>query len=255
VSFFDTLGAPLRGLGAFTLFTGRAVAASIRNPPPAQRVLEEAYRIGIKSLPILLVISAFVGTNIAIQGYAAFRPLGGRRLVGMFVALAGVRELAPLVTAAMVAAKAGTEMTSQIGVMRIREQIDALEVMAVNPLAYLVAPRMVGILLVLPALTIVSIFTMVSSGYAVSVLQLGLSGYHYLEFATLATAPVDFLYGVVKALVFGTIVCTVSCYFGFHCKDGPKGVGEATNRAVVVASVVCVCLNYFVSEALYGGVT
>jgi phospholipid/cholesterol/gamma-HCH transport system permease protein len=216
--------------------------------------MREAYGIGIKSLPILLIIAGFVGTNLALQGFNAFRPLGGERLVGMFVALAGLRELAPIIAASMVAAKAGTEMASQIGVMRIREQIDALEVMGVNPMAYLIAPRLIGILLVLPALTTLAIFVMVGSGYCVSVFQLGLNGPVFLEFAAQGVQGIDLLYGQIKGLVFGLIICLLSCWNGFFCEGGPEGVGRATNRAVVSSAVACVTVNYFLSEAMYGGV-
>lgn len=243
----------LRQIGAYAWFVIDFVQAAARYGPPKGHVMREAWRIGIKSLPILLVISAFVGTNLALQGFNAFRPLGGGRLVGMFVSLAGVRELAPIIAASMVAAKAGTEMASQIGVMRIREQLDALEVMAVNPYAFLVTPRLLGIMLVLPALTIVSIFTMVLSGYLVSVHQLGLNGSVFLQFAGEGIDAIDFFYGALKALYFGLVICTVSCFFGFNCGRGPEGVGQATNRAVVVSAVVCVSSNYFMSEILYGG--
>lgn len=243
----------LRGLGGFAWFVFDFLVAAVRHRPPPGHTMREAFRIGIKSLPILLVISAFVGTNLALQGYNAFRPLGGGRLVGMFVSLAGVRELAPIIAASMVAAKAGTEMASQIGVMKIREQIDALEVMAVHPYAFLVAPRLLGILLVLPALTILSIFLMLASGYVVSVAQLGLNGAEFIHFASQGIRPVDFLYGALKAMYFGAVISLVSCWFGFTCGRGPEGVGQATNRAVVVSAVVCVTSNYFLSELLYGG--
>ena len=108
------------------MFVGTFAVASAVRPPPIARSIEEAYRIGVRSLPILLIISTFVGTNLALQGYNAFVPLGGQRLVGMFVALAGVREVCPLLAATMVAAKAGTEMAAQLAVMRTKEQIDAI---------------------------------------------------------------------------------------------------------------------------------
>jgi phospholipid/cholesterol/gamma-HCH transport system permease protein len=246
--------AVLSGIGRYGLFVAAFVRAVAHHGLPKGHTMKEAYKIGIQSLPILIVISGFVGTNLALQGYNAFKPLGGQRLVGMFVALAGVREMAPIITAAMIAAKAGTEMTSHIGVMRIREQIDALEVMAVNPLAHLIAPRMLGILMVLPALTMISIFVMMGAACGVSVFQLGLSGELFLEFAVDSIDAMDFVYGAIKAFVFGLIICTISCFFGFNCGQGPEGVGQATNRAVVLGSVICIILNYFISELLYGGV-
>lgn len=244
--FFVALGQ----YAGFVLDFGRAVA---RHGVPWRLVLLEAYAIGVRSLPILLIIAGFVGTNLSLQGYLAFKPLGGSRLVGMFVSLAGVRELAPIIAAAMVAAKAGTEMASQIGVMRIREQIDALEVMAVNPMAYIIAPRLLGIMLVLPALTLISIFMMVGAGLFVAVFQLGVPAAAFMELAAQGVRPMDFLYGEIKALIFGLIICTVSCWFGFTCERGPEGVGRATNQAVVTSAVSCVALNYFLSEVMYGG--
>mgnify|MGYP002639756717 CR=1 FL=1 len=240
------------GIGRFCIFLAAFFRATIRRPPHPGMVLAEAYRIGVKSLPVLVIIAAFVGTNLALQGYNAFAPLGGQRLVGMFVSTAGIREMAPVIAAAMIAAKAGTEMASHIAVMRIREQIDALEVMAVDPMWYLILPRLLGIVLVLPALTIIAIFTTLCSAYLVTVWQLGLNGAVFLEFARQGIQGVDFIYCMTKGLVFGIIIALVSCFFGFEAGRGPEGVGRATNGAVVTVSVAVVFLNYFLSELFYG---
>jgi phospholipid/cholesterol/gamma-HCH transport system permease protein len=240
------------GLGRFGLFLAAFARSSWKRPPHPGMVMEEAYRIGVKSLPVLLIISAFVGTNLALQGYNAFAPLGGQRLVGMFVSTAGIREMAPVIAAAMIAAKAGTEMASHIAVMRIREQIDALEAMAVDPMWYLILPRLLGIVLVLPALTIIAIFATLCSAYLVTVFQLGLNGAVFLEFAREGIQGMDFIYCMVKGLVFGIIIALVATFFGFQAGRGPEGVGRATNGAVVTVSVVVVFLNYFLSELFYG---
>lgn len=243
----------IRSFGAYGLFVVALVRAMWRHGVPWGQVIEEAYSIGIRSLSVLLVINIFVGSNLAILGYNAFLPLGGQSLVGLFVSLAGVRELAPILAAAMVAAKAGTEMASQIGVMRIREQIDALEVMAVNPYAWLIAPRLLGILLVMPALTIIALVATLAAGYTVSVWQLNLNGQAFLETAARGVQGRDLFFAIIKALLFGGIICTLSCWFGFHCQRGPEGVGRATNQAVVSSAVTCVVANYFISNFLYGG--
>ncbi|MCB9759207.1 MAG: ABC transporter permease [Alphaproteobacteria bacterium] len=243
---------PLEAIGRFGLFCLAFLRAALRRPPPVGQTFQHAYGIGVRSLPILVVIASFVGTNLALQGYNAFRPLGGQKLVGMFVALAGVRELAPIIAAAMIAAKAGTEMASQIAVMRIREQIDALEVMAVNPYWYLITPRLLGIVVVMPALTAIATFVMVAASYLVAVYQLGLNGTQFMEFAVAAADPFDLLWGGIKAMIFAVIICMVSCYNGFNSEGGPEGVGAATNRAVVLSAVACVILNYFLSELVYG---
>ncbi|HJN78292.1 MAG TPA: ABC transporter permease [Myxococcota bacterium] len=242
----------IAGVGRFAFFALETTRAMPGTHRPWSRAIAEAYNIGIKSLPILLVIAAFVGTNLSLQGYLAFEPLGGQRLVGMFVALAGMRELAPIIAASMVAAKAGTEMASAIAVMRIREQIDALEVLAVEPRGHLVTPRFLGILLVMPALTAISIATMVGAGYLVATLQLGLNGATFMEHAIAASEPGDIFWSLFKALLFGVVICLVSCYQGFNSGPGPEGVGSATNRAVVVSAVTCVALNYLLSEIYYG---
>ncbi|MBN1336472.1 MAG: ABC transporter permease [Deltaproteobacteria bacterium] len=242
----------LESAGRFAYFLvdfGRAMA---RRPPSLGAILEEAFRIGVRSLPVLLVIAVFVGTNLALQGANAFAQLGGQNLVGTFVAMAGVREMAPVIAAAMIAAKAGTEMASQIAVMRIREQIDALEVMAVNPLWYLVAPRLLGIVLVLPALTILAIFVTLLASWAVVVLQLGQSGAVFLAEARATVTGADLAFSMVKGLAFGVIIALVSCFFGFQAGRGPEGVGRATNAAVVTVSVAVVCLNYLLSVVFYG---
>jgi len=226
--------------------------ALVLQPPRYKAIIEEAYRIGVQSLPILLIISIFVGSTICLQGYNAFAPLGGRRLVGMFVGLAGVRELAPIMVASMVAAKAGTQMASQIAVMRTREQIDALEVMAIHPHAVLVLPRLAGILLVLPALTVICLLAVIISSWAVAVFQLDLNGHAFLELMARTTQMTDVVYCMGKALVFGALICILSCFFGFFAPAGPAGVGKATNRAVVSAAIACAFANYIMSEVLYG---
>jgi len=246
-----SLLSPLQTVGRFSIFCWTFIRTGFVRWPPAGQVMTEAYKVGVRSLPILMVISFFVGTNLTLQGYYAFEPIGGQNMVGMFVGLAGVRELAPIIAAAMVAAKAGTEMASQVAVMRSREQIDALEVMGVNPHWYLITPRFLGILLVMPALTTLAIYGMLASAYMVAVYQLGLNGSEFLEFIRDVTEFKDLVVGNIKALFFAAVICLVCCYNGFYSQPGPKGVGSATNRAVVTAAVICVILNYLISEIVY----
>ncbi|MEZ4240431.1 MAG: ABC transporter permease [Myxococcota bacterium] len=239
----------LRGFAAFVVAVGRATLA---NPLPVGRALHEAYAIGVRSLPILLIISVFVGTNLTVQGRNAFADLGGESLVGMFVALAGVREMAPIMVASMVAAKAGTEMASQIAVMRTQEQIDALQVMAIDPHWFLVTPRLLGIVVVLPALTMISILALMLAGLIVGQVQLGLDPVAFVVQARATTAPEHLLYCAIKAVCFGIIICLVSCYCGFASDPGPSGVGRATNAAVVVSAVLSAILNYWLSTVMFG---
>lgn len=242
----------LVGLAEFARFVGHVGRALVRRPPPLERVLDEAFVIGVRSLPILLLVSTFVGTNLVVQGASAFEPLGGGSLVGMFVALAGVREMAPIMVASMVAAKAGTEMASQIAVLRTGEQIDALEVMAVDPYGWLVVPRLLGILSVLPALTVIAIFTLMTAAVLVAWLQVGLDPIVFLHEAARATSMTHIAFCAIKAGCFAVVICLVSCWCGFASEPGPGGVGRATNAAVVIAAVACAILNYLLSQLLFG---
>ena len=246
-------GGVLAAVGQYTLFVRDLLVAMGRHGVSWRHSVGAAYAIGVRSLPILLVLSGFVGSSLSLQGYQAFEPLGGQRMVGMLVGLAGVRELAPILAAAMVAAKAGTEMATQVAVLRIQEQLDALEVMGVNPLAWIIAPRLVGIVLVLPALTMLAIVAMLGAAWAVAVSQLDLSSAAFVQFATDGMRPIDLVFGQIKGMVFGLVICTVSCWCGSTCRGGPAGVGRATNRAVVISAVACVVVNYFLSEWMYGG--
>jgi phospholipid/cholesterol/gamma-HCH transport system permease protein len=239
-------------VGRFATFVTDVARATMTNPVPVDRSLHEAYAIGVRSLPILLIISVFVGTNLTVQGRNAFADLGGQSLVGMFVALAGVREMAPIMVASMVAAKAGTEMASQIAVMRTQEQIDALQVMAIDPHWFLVTPRLLGIVVVLPALTMISILSLMVAGLVVGVLQLGLDPVEYVAQARETTAPIHLVFCAIKSVFFGVIICLVSCYCGFASTPGPSGVGRATNAAVVVSAVSCAILNYWLSTLMFG---
>lgn len=243
----------LAELGRYGLFVRSLLASTLRHGVSLRAVFESAHSIGLQSLPVLVVIAGFVGSNLTLQGWVALSALGGQRMVGMLVGLAGVRELGPILAASMVAAKAGTEMSSQVGVMRITEQLDALEVMGVDPLSHIIAPRLLGILLVLPALTVIAVFVLLAAAWAAAVVQLGLSSEAFFLHAVEGIAPMDFVFGQVKGVVFGVIICTVSCWFGFTCSAGPEGVGRATNRSVVTSAVLCVLLNYFLSEVMYGG--
>ena len=221
------------------------VGEALLRAPPVEESLREAYNIGVRSMPVLFVISVFVGTNLALSGYSAFAPLGGQGLVGMFVALAGVRDGGDSDGSGAVA--------SALAVMRTREQVDALEVMAVSPAWWLVVPRLLGILLVMPALTTLSIGLTVASAWAVATHQLHLNGDAFLVLVRQSITGTDLLAGVVKALVFGALICVVSCYQGLTSRRGPEGVGRATNLAVVISAVSIVISNALVSLVLYGG--
>ncbi len=242
----------LQRVGQYGLFLSDCAVSCWRSGVRWERVLFEAHKLGIGAFPVLATMAIFVGTNLAIQGHAAFSQLGAQSLVGMFVALGGVREVCPLLAATMVAAKAGTEMTAQLAVMRTKEQIDALEVMGVDPRAELVAPPLLGIMICLPALTILSIALSLISATAVAVWQLGLERGDFLMYLVGNITVYDLAAATLKSVFFGAIIASVSGWFGFTSERGPRGVGKATNQAVVTMCIVCVSVNFLLTSVLYG---
>lgn len=242
----------LREVGKVVLFAIQMGKHLLMRPPSPMAVLEHMYGVGVRSLLVLTTVAVFLGSNTALQGYTAFRPLGGEALLGMFVGMAGLRELAPIIAAALVAAKVGTEMTTTLAVMRIREQLDALEVMGVSPYWYLISPRLVAIGVMLPVLIVLSDFLCFSSGYLVAVYQLHVDPGAFLGYALQYVGLKDILTGIVKGGVFGVCICTISCYYGFFASGGAAGVGRAANRAVVVSAISVMIVNYGLSELFYG---
>lgn len=239
-------------VGAYAYFAADCVRSAYTHGVPWSRVVDESYKVGVRSFPVLFTMALFVGSNLAIQGHAAFSSLGAGSLVGMFVALAGVREVCPLLAATMVAAKAGTEMAAQLAVMRTKEQIDAIEVMAIDPRAELVAPSIIAVMITLPALTIFTIFVSLVSALLVAVLQLGVDRGEFLSFLIGYLTAYDLFGATVKSVFFGVIIATVSGYFGFFSERGARGVGQATNQAVVTMCIVIITFNFALTSLLYG---
>jgi phospholipid/cholesterol/gamma-HCH transport system permease protein len=247
-----TLVTPFIELGRLAIFTGRVLRRLCSTPPVLGNLLEESYRVGVQSLFIVCAVAAFIGSNIALQGYFAFKAFGGQNLVGIFVALACVREMGPIVAGSMVAAKAGTGMATAIATMRVKGQIDALEVMGVNSYWYLIVPRLIAALIAMPLLVVFADLITVFSGYLVSVYQLGVSSGTFIENVIQYTRMSDVLFGMTKGIVFGFLICLLSCYQGYYSQPGPEGVGRATNRAVVSVCIICIMVNYLMSELMYG---
>jgi len=218
-----------------------------------QLILDEIHFIGVSSLPVVAVTAIFAGTVIAVQGYQTFRQFGAQDMVGLFVALAGVREMAPILAAAMVSSKAGAAITSDLAAMKNGHQLDALEVMAVDPLERLVAPKLIGALIALPALTILSSFLTIASAAVISTWQLGVEKAYFLGNVEQWLRPADLYKSVIKAVVFAVIIWITSCWQGMAAGPGPEGVGRATNRAIVIEVLACLVLNVALTAVLYRG--
>lgn len=239
-------------LGRMGFFLWNVIAWMWRRVPDGQQVLEHSHKIGVQSLPVVVVVSGFVGFTMTIVGHTIFREFGGQDMIGVFVGLSCLREFGPILAGAMLAAKPGTDITASIATMRVKQQIDALEVMAVNPYWYLMAPRFAAFMLVTPAIIIFAVFSSIMAGCLVSMLQLGVSPGVFLADASRFSSMTDFSNGMIKGLIFATLVCWISAYCGFHSEPGPSGVSKAINRAVVLEAALIVVVNYFLTEVMYG---
>jgi len=221
-----------------------------RRPLRVRLTLAQIEFIGVKSLPIILLTSAFTGAVFTLQSYRAFALFGAEAMVGGTVGVALTRELGPTLTGLLVAGRAGSAMAAEIGSMRVSEQIDALDAMAVDPMNYLVKPRMVASIISLPMLTAIFDFVGIFGSYFVATSLMHMS---YPSFMVRLNAWVDWddiWTGLLKAAFFGVIIGAVSCYKGFYTTGGARGVGDATTSAVVVSSVAILVSNFFIAWLL-----
>ena len=242
----------LASLGKINLFTMKILYTLFSTRLPVKLVIEQMYLIGVKTLPVLAAVCIFVGTNVAIVGYNIFKQFGGQDLIGAYVGLSCVREMAPILVGAIMAAKPGTDISATIATMKVKEQIDALEVMAVDPFWFLILPRMVAFVLVAPILVVFADFLCVGSAYAISVFQLKVNAGKFIDDIITYVHVIDFFKGIVKGLISSALVCVISCYFGYNSAPGPKGVSKAINVSVVLESSLIVIVNYFLTELMYG---
>ncbi len=242
----------LIGLGELGFFTGRMFRSLFSSWPEPELVLLHMYKIGVETLPVLAAVCIFVGTNIALVGFHIFKSFGGQQFLGAYVGLSCVRELAPILTGAMMAAKPGTDISATIATMRVKEQIDALEVMSVDPFQFLIVPRLIAFIFAAPLLVLFGAFFAVSAGYVVAIFQLHQNSGQFLNDVRNYVTLADIFNGMLKGALFAVVGCILSCFFGYHSQPGPKGVSRAINLSVVTIASFIVIFNFFLTAAIYG---
>lgn len=245
-----TLGV-LGTIGRMGQFGGQTMSWMVSQRPLLEEVLEQSIKIGLNTVGIMCCILFFVGANVALVGESSFRQFGGQDLLGIYVGLSCVVGMAPLIVGAMLACKPGTEITATIASMRVKEQIDALEVMAVNPFWFLVVPRFLAYLIVTPALVVFAYAASVGGGYMAAVLQIGHNPGTFMADVVRFLTLGDLVNGIVRAEVFAVVICLMSCFYGYHSAPGPAGVSRAINLAVVVGCTTIIVINYFLTEIMY----
>ena len=259
--------AVVQGLGRFTLAWLQALGHAaffffdlLRFSPAALRrfslVVAQVHAIGNRSLVIILASGLAVGFVLALQMYYALAKFGADGFLGAAVSLSLVRELGPVLTAIMITGRAGSSMTAEIGVMRISEQVDALRVMDINPIGYLVSPKLAASIICFPILTAFFDLVGMLGGYLTGVLLLGGNSGVYWYRVSAYLKLNDITGGFIKSLVFGVVVCTVCCYMGYYThmrRDavGPEGVSQATTAGVVTSCVLILLSDYVLTSILF----
>lgn len=204
-------------------------------------------------LPVLFVVGP-MGAAVSLQGIKLLTMFGTESLLSSMLSVAILREISPVMASMMVASQAGSSISAELGAMRVKEEIDALEVMAVNPIQRLVVPRLLAGLVVAPLLNAVASFVGLAGGYLVAVPLKGMNTGIFMENLFAMVTTEDLSIGLFKTAIFGLTITTIACYQGFHVTGGAEGVGRATNRTVVYSAVVVLLFNYILSSFFYGSV-
>jgi phospholipid/cholesterol/gamma-HCH transport system permease protein len=239
-------------LGRFGVFAGR-VAVRVATPPwEASAMATHLWTVSTRCVAPVLATTIPLGMVMALQGLVIFDLYGAERLLSPLVSVATFRELSPVLASVLVAAQGGSAFAAELGAMRIREELDAIEVMGIDPIRVHVVPRLLALLVACPLLNLVGSVGGIVGGWISAVLLNGQPGGVYWANLWQLTHPADLWGGFLKTFVFGWIIGLVACFFGYTATGGAPGVGRAVNDTVVVACTSFVVANYFLTTALFG---
>lgn len=254
ISLLETVG---RGVIEFFEHTGQVVlllaetVVSLRRQPSFTLVTRQMAHLGVDSLPIVLLTIGFTGMVMTMQTAHEFIKYGAQSSVGGMVAIAMGRELAPVLTGVVAAGRVGAAITAEIGSMKVTEQIDALRVMATSPVAYLVVPRLIACVVMLPVLTVFADIVGTAGGYLVATLYADINSFTFMNSIRVFAVINDVTGGLIKSMFFGAIIAVIGCYKGLTTDEGAEGVGRATTGSVVTSMILIFVSNYFLSFILY----
>jgi phospholipid/cholesterol/gamma-HCH transport system permease protein len=240
----------IRGLGELTMFFASTLSWLATRMPRRETLFASLYQIGVRSLPVVALTGTFIGMVLAVQSYSQFRAFGLETQLGAVINRSMFRELGPVLAATMLAGRVGSAIAAELGTMRVTEQIDALVSMGTNPIRYLVVPRFIACLFMIPSLTLMAVFMGVVGGGFYCTFVLDIDQYYYYTNARYVGANWDLFYGITKSVFFGAAIAILSCYRGFHCAPGAEGVGRASTAAFVQSFVAILVLDLLLSIAL-----
>ncbi len=234
-------------VGDLALFCARTMSWLLTRLPRRETLLPNFYQVGVMSLPVVALTGTFIGMVLAVQSHAQFAQLGLETRLGAVINMSLVRELGPVLAATMLAGRVGGAMAAELGTMRVTEQIDALSSMGANPIHYLVVPRFLACLFLIPTLTIMADFMGVVGGYFFAVEILHIDKHHYWFNSAQFVGSWDLFTGIVKSLFFGAAIAMVACHRGFNCGAGAEGVGRAATAAFVLSFMLILILDLFLN--------
>lgn len=243
--------AAVRHMGRMGLFLSRSLFFTFAPPLKFSRVLQQIHFIGVGSVLVIVLTGAFTGMVIGFQGYYTLSRVGSTAFLGPMVSLSLLRELGPVMTALMVTGRAGSAVTARLGIMRITEQIDELEILGLSPYRYLVVPTFLAALISVPLLTAIFNVVGILGGYLIGGKLLGLNSGTYFGAMADYVDVKDVLVGVYKSIAFGGLIAWVSCFKGFNAGFGAEGVSRATTQAVVLSSVLILVCDYLMTSVLF----
>ncbi len=255
VRALDALGGSFiencRHLGHIGLFAYETIVTLFTSKLDVKKVLYQMNYIGVSSLSIVFLVGAAIGAVLSIQSYVGLERFGSTQFIGPIVFLSMTREFGPVFTAIMVIGRAGSAMTAELGSMRISEQIDALQTLCIDPVRYLVVPRVFASTIILPFLSVFCSFFGIVAGYITSVYLLNINAETYMEAIRANVEMSDIINGLIKAVIFGFLLSIIATYKGYITRGGAKGLGIATTQSVVYANVTIVIADYILTSLMF----
>jgi phospholipid/cholesterol/gamma-HCH transport system permease protein len=251
---FAVLGGIANGvlvdLGDFSLFSGRTLAWMVRQRLRRGSLIPVLHSVGVRSVPVVAITGTFIGMVLAVQSYSQFHQLSLDTQLGSIINLSIVRELGPVLAATMLAGRVGSAMSAELATMRVTEQIDALACLGVNPIHYLVVPRFLACMLLIPLLTIMANFMGVMGAALVCTKIYHVEAYHYWRHAQAYVGLWDLTTGLIKPMFFGAAIALISCHRGFNSRAGAEGVGRAATEAFVASFIAILGLDLMLAMFL-----
>jgi len=241
----------LADTGRVSLLLGRVLAGLPTCGRYAGEITKQMYEVGVASLPLVILVAIFTGAVTAVQAAYQLEGMVPLRYVGSVVQKSVLIELGPVLTALVCGGRVGASIAAELGTMRVTEQIDALETMAIPPVRYLVLPRVLATVVMLPVITVFADFLAVFGGWVVAYLALGQPGTVYYEAVRNTFEPRDLYSGLTKAAVFGGVIGLMGSFYGFRTEGGAEGVGRATTQAVVASCILVLVLDYVLANLLF----